>query len=160
MARQAREPPQRRPCKEYTFERVLHGQPRSLSCWKSRCAGGSPCGWSRRASGSQGRSASGRQAQRREWKDLSHGRDPAARQGVVDRVCRNGKRHEESARTKKYTEAETMLKLREGDVAKGVPISPQIGRLSFDDATKDLVTEYTINRRRSLDSIERRSISA
>ncbi len=39
---------------------------------------------------------------------------------------------------------------------KGVPISPQIGRLLFDDAAKDLITEYTINRRRSLDSIRRR----
>ena len=66
------------------------------------------------------------------------------------RYYRNGKRHEESARTTKKTEAERQLKLREGDVAKGLPVSPQIGRMTFDEAAADLVTEYTVNGRRSL----------
>ena len=72
------------------------------------------------------------------------------------RYYRNGKRYEESARTTKKTEAERLLKLREGDVAKGVPISPQIGRLTFDEAAADLLTEYRVNGRRSIGGVTRR----
>ena len=66
------------------------------------------------------------------------------------RYYRNGRRHEESARTEKKTEAERLLKLREGDVARGVPISPKVGRLRFEDAAEDLTREYRVNGRRSL----------
>jgi integrase len=66
------------------------------------------------------------------------------------RYYRAGKRHEESTRSPKRTDAERLLKLREGDVAKGVPISPAIGRLTFDDAAQDLENEYLANARRSI----------
>jgi hypothetical protein len=33
-------------------------------------------------------------------------------------------------------------KFRRGDVAKGVPVSPKIGRITFDDAAKDLEAKY------------------
>jgi integrase len=66
------------------------------------------------------------------------------------RYYRAGKRHEESTRSSKRADAERLLKLREGDVAKGVPISPAIGRVTFDDAAQDLENEYLANGRRSL----------
>ena len=66
------------------------------------------------------------------------------------RYYRAGKRHEESTRSPKRSDAERLLKLREGDVAKGVPISPAIGRLTFDEAAKDLENEYLANGRRSI----------
>jgi integrase len=66
------------------------------------------------------------------------------------RYYRAGKRHEESTRSSKRADAERLLKLREGDVAKGVPISPAIGRLTFDDAALDLENEYLANGRRSI----------
>src|SRR6187200_953960 len=66
------------------------------------------------------------------------------------RYYRAGKRHEESTRSSKRGEAERLLKLREGDVAKGVPISPAIGRVTFDDAALDLENEYLANGRRSI----------
>jgi integrase len=66
------------------------------------------------------------------------------------RYYRAGKRHEESTRSNKRTDAERLLKLREGDVAKGVPISPAIGRVTFDDAALDLENEYLANGRRSI----------
>lgn len=70
------------------------------------------------------------------------------------RYYRDGVRHEESARTDKVTEAENLLKQREGDVAKGVPLSAKIGRLRFDEAAADLLTDYKINGKRSHDNLK------
>jgi integrase len=70
------------------------------------------------------------------------------------RYYRNGRRFEESARTVKKTEAERLLRLREGDVARGVPVSPKIGRLTFDEAASDVVADYVVNRRRSLRDVK------
>jgi hypothetical protein len=70
------------------------------------------------------------------------------------RYYRNGRRHEESSRSDKREDANRLLKLREGDVAKGLPISPKIGRLRFDDAA-DLVTDYKVNTRRAREHVER-----
>jgi integrase len=72
------------------------------------------------------------------------------------RFYRNGERLEESARTSKYEEARELLKSREGDVADGRPVSPKAGRLRFDDAAADLVTEYTVNGRKSIKPLQRR----
>lgn len=72
------------------------------------------------------------------------------------RYYRNGRRFEESARTDNYKKALDLLKVREGDVAKGVPVSPRVGRLRFEEAAADLVTEYTINRRKTLTDVKRR----
>ena len=57
------------------------------------------------------------------------------------RYYRNGRRFEESAKTDKWETARDLLRDREGDIAKGVPISPKIGRLRFEDASKDLLTD-------------------
>jgi len=70
------------------------------------------------------------------------------------RYYRDGRRFEESARTDKYETARDLLKVREGDVAKGVPISPKIGRVRFEDAVKDLLTDYSINGKRSHDNLK------
>ncbi len=50
--------------------------------------------------------------------------------------------------------ARDLLKVREGDVAKGVPISPKIGRLRFEEAVKDLLNDYSINGKRSHDNLK------
>src|SRR5262245_64689352 len=72
------------------------------------------------------------------------------------RYYRNGRRFEESARSDKRQAAVDLLKIREGDVAKGVPMSAKIGQLKFDDAAKDLLTDYRVNGKRSLEHLERR----
>lgn len=72
------------------------------------------------------------------------------------RYYRNGRRFEESARSDKRQAAVDLLKIREGDVAKGVPMSAKIGQLKFDEAAKDLVTDYRVNGKRSLEHLERR----
>ena len=72
------------------------------------------------------------------------------------RYYRDGRRFEESAKTDRYEKAKTLLKEREGDVAKGVPFSPSMARFKFDEAMADLETEYTVNQRDSLSHLKRR----
>src|SRR5262245_29527779 len=66
------------------------------------------------------------------------------------RYYRNGKRLEESSRGGDRDAAKRLLKLREAEVAKGAAITPAIGRLTFDDAARDLENEYLANGRRSI----------
>jgi integrase len=49
-----------------------------------------------------------------------------------------------------------LLKKREGAIADGVPITATSTRLTFDDAVKDVVTDYTVNGKRSIENLERR----
>ena len=72
------------------------------------------------------------------------------------RYYRDGRRFEESAKTDKYEKARDMLKQKEGDVANGVPSSHAMGRMKFEEAMTDLETEYTVNRRDSLEHLKRR----
>ena len=62
----------------------------------------------------------------------------------------------ESTGTTKETVARRILRLREGDVEKGIPIVPQMGKILFDDAADDLLNDYRINGKASLESVERR----
>jgi integrase len=72
------------------------------------------------------------------------------------RYYRNGQRLEESAHTSKHEEARDLLRDREGAISKGVPITARSTRLTFDDAAKDVVTDYTVNGKRSKGELERR----
>jgi integrase len=72
------------------------------------------------------------------------------------RYYRDGRRFEESARTDKWEKARDLLRNREGDISKGVPVSSQIGRFRFEDAATDIENEYAINKRKSLDNLKRR----
>jgi integrase len=72
------------------------------------------------------------------------------------RYYRNGKRYEESSGSVKETDARSLLRMREGDIERGVAISPKVGRIRFDEGVKDLLNDYRTNRKRSLDDVERR----
>src|SRR5687767_10165550 len=72
------------------------------------------------------------------------------------RYYRNGRRFEESANSDKKQVAIDLLKIREGDVAKGIPVSAKIGQLKFEEAAKDIVTDYQINGKRSIQVLKRR----
>jgi len=72
------------------------------------------------------------------------------------RYYRNGQRIEESTGFEKYEEARDLLKKQEGAVADGVPITAKSTRLTFDDAAADVVTDYKVNGKRSLEDLERR----
>jgi len=74
----------------------------------------------------------------------------------VDPYYRNGRRIEESTGYKKYDDARDVLKTREGAVAAGVPLTAQSTKLTFDDAAKDVETDYSVNKKRSLPELTRR----
>lgn len=72
------------------------------------------------------------------------------------RYYRNGKRHEESSGSTKESDARSLLRRREGDIERGVAVTPKVGRMRFEEAVQDVLNDYRINRKRSLDDIERR----
>ena len=72
------------------------------------------------------------------------------------RYYKNGKRYEESSGSAKEGEAKSLLRLREGDIERGVAVTPKVGRIRVDEAAKDVLNDYRTNRKRSLDDVERR----
>jgi hypothetical protein len=72
------------------------------------------------------------------------------------RYYRNGQPIRESSHSSKESDAINLLKLREGDIAHGLPVNPKLNRIRFDEAADDLKTEYSVNGRRSADELERR----
>lgn len=72
------------------------------------------------------------------------------------RYYRGGRLIEESAGTTSKTEAARQLKDREGDIAKGLPVTPQSNRLRFDQAVEAVIVDYRMNGRDTLVDVERR----
>jgi integrase len=72
------------------------------------------------------------------------------------RYYRNGRQYEESAGSDKKSIAIELLKIREGDGARGVPVTPKVGRLLFDEAAEDVLNDYRTNGKKSVDDVERR----
>ncbi len=73
------------------------------------------------------------------------------------KYSRGGVRHEESSGSDKKHVARDLLRQREGAVADGLPVSSKISRFRFEEAAKDLLTYYRINKKhRSLTLAERR----
>ena len=72
------------------------------------------------------------------------------------RYYANGKRFEETSRSTKELDAKNLLRQREGDIARGIAMTPKVGRVRFEEAAEDLFNDYRANRKRSLDDIERR----
>ena len=67
-----------------------------------------------------------------------------------------GRAIRESTGTDKETVARRMLRSREGDVERGIPIVPQMGKVTFDDAATDLLNDYRVNGKRTYADTERR----
>ena len=72
------------------------------------------------------------------------------------RYYKNGKRCEESSGSTKEADAKSLLRVREGDIERGVALTPKVGRIRFDEGAKDVLNDYRTNRKRSLDDVERR----
>ena len=72
------------------------------------------------------------------------------------RYCRNGRRYEESAHSARKGDAIDLLRRREGDIARGVPVTPKLGRLRFEEAAEDVINDYRTNGKRSLKVLQRR----
>lgn len=72
------------------------------------------------------------------------------------RWYRAGKRNQESSGSTRKSDAVRLLKLREGAVARGEPVSAEMGRVTVDDALADVVAEYATNAKRTTAQVERR----
>jgi|SRR5215471_4673943 len=72
------------------------------------------------------------------------------------RYFRNGRRYDESSKSQIKQVAIDLLKTRDGDSAKGIAVTPAIGRFLFDSAADDLLHDYRTNDKRSLHDAERR----
>ncbi len=69
---------------------------------------------------------------------------------------RNGVMMRESSDSEKEKDAKRLLKLREGDVERGVPITPRIGKIKFEELAQDVVNDYKMNERATVEETERR----
>ena len=69
---------------------------------------------------------------------------------------RNRKSYDESSRSTRRKDAVALLQEREGDIVRGRPITPRIGKMTFEDGTADLLSDYTTNRMKSYAVVERR----
>lgn len=69
---------------------------------------------------------------------------------------RTGRQREESTRQTDWTEAARILANREAAVKNGSPITPQIGRFTFEDGEALIVADYELNDRDSLAHLKRR----
>ena len=94
--------------------------------------------------------------------DKRHGRTEccpacAARFGSVwwIKFYRGGKPFYESSRSNKKTVAEHLLKSREGQVVDGRFVGTRGDKVRFEDLAKNLITDYTTNRRRSVGGVTR-----
>ena len=68
---------------------------------------------------------------------------------------RNGIPIRESAETDKESVAKNLLKQREGDIVRGVPITPRTNRVTFDELAADVLTDYETNGKRSVRDTKR-----
>lgn len=74
----------------------------------------------------------------------------------------DGRQHCESARNRSagikgnHADAVRLLNLREGKIAEGIAVTPQTGRLTFEDALAAVLQDHDVNQRRSKEHVERR----
>ena len=69
---------------------------------------------------------------------------------------RNGRPFRESSGSTREGDAKRLLRLREGDIERGLPVTPKMGRIRFEEAAEDVLNDYRINARRSLAVVQRR----
>lgn len=67
-----------------------------------------------------------------------------------------GRAVRESTGTTNMTVARRLLRTREGDVERGIPMDPTVGRITFDEAATDLLNDYRANQKRTLGDAQRR----
>src|SRR5262245_31828377 len=68
----------------------------------------------------------------------------------------DGRPIRESSESQSKAEAQQMLNLRMGDVAKDIPVTPKLGSITFAEAAQAVLDDYTIRKFRSLRDTKRR----
>jgi len=65
------------------------------------------------------------------------------------KYSRNGRPFRESSHSEKESDAVRLLNLRRGDIARGVHVTPRIGRVKIDELLEDVASDYQMNGKRS-----------
>lgn len=92
---------------------------------------------------------------RRKYKDKKTGKMKESTVWWIS-YYRNGVKMRESSESDKISVAKETLKKREGAIADGVPISPSMTRVKFKELATDVVNDYKMNDRASMEETERR----
>lgn len=95
------------------------------------------------------------QNDKREWGTGSIYRRPHSKVWWI-RYSRNGKRFYESTHTVRKRKAKRILDDRLAEIRAGTFVGPQIQRVKVEELAKDLIEEYQINGRKSLDDLKAR----
>jgi len=69
---------------------------------------------------------------------------------------RLGQAQRENTHSDDFATAKKLLQSREGDIARGIPVSANMGRVKIGELTEDVVVNYRINHKKSLGDVERR----
>ena len=72
------------------------------------------------------------------------------------KYVQHGRVIRESTETENIADARRQLRTREGDIVKGIPVDPDAGRITFDEAVADLLNDYSMNGKKTLDDTRRR----
>jgi integrase len=72
------------------------------------------------------------------------------------KYTRAGRNYFESSGSTRKKDATDLLRLKEGDIAHGIAVTPKIGRFKYEEAAQDLINDYTANGKRSLAVVGRR----
>lgn len=68
----------------------------------------------------------------------------------------DGRTHCESTRSERKGDAQALLTSRLGDIQRGVPITPKVAKLTFNEAADNVIADFEANGKRSLNVVERR----
>ena len=69
---------------------------------------------------------------------------------------KNGRKFRESSGSTKHSDAEKLLRLREGMIARGIFVRPNIERIRFDELVEDLIVDYTVHGYSTFSDMKRR----
>jgi integrase len=72
------------------------------------------------------------------------------------KYVQHGRVIRESTETVNIADARRMLRTREGDIVKGIPVDPDAGRITFEEAVVDILNDYSMNGKKTLDDVRRR----
>jgi integrase len=86
---------------------------------------------------------------KRTWKDKKTGKTI---KGDIYWIAyyRDGKQYHESTGETAFDKAKDQLKTKEGDIARGLPVTPNFSRIKFSELTEDVTTDYRNNGRKTL----------
>ena len=69
---------------------------------------------------------------------------------------RNGRMMRESSKSNRESNAKKLLAIREGDIARGIPVTPRLMRVTVAELLEDVKNDYKVNGKKSYPDLEYR----